>query len=330
MTAPGTASAPFCRMIRSLLPLPLCLLAVALALGGVFYFAQDAQAAPPAERALLRYLHELEGRSAEYGWMDLHPTSVPWQHHRTTVNGRPLIFFHFGQGQGNCTLFLGGVHGDETPTVYLLLKLAEYVKDNPLLFQNKCIIIAPLVNPDGFFSRPARRVNHNGVDINRNFPTRDWRALAQRRWQARYKKNGRYNPGRRAASERETAFQVALIKRFRPQKILSVHSPLGLYDYDGPTSDLDSFAKWLDAISRETNHPLKKYGYFPGSLGNYAGKERNIFTLTLELRSSDPRKGKGYYDTFQPMMMKFLNLPIGSRPPFLPRKEDLAAAGRRS
>ena len=41
--------------------------------------------------------------------------------------------------------------------------------------KDKKIVIAPLVNPDGFFSKPPKRTNSRGVDINRNFPTRDWR-----------------------------------------------------------------------------------------------------------------------------------------------------------
>jgi len=105
-------------------------------------------------------------------------------------------------------------------------------------------------------------------------------------------------------------FQIALIKRFNPQKILSVHSPLNLFDYDGPSSDLDSFELWLEKISKESNHPLRKFGFFPGSLGNYAGHERSIFTLTLELPSSKSSKAKEYFDKFQTSILKFINLSV--------------------
>lgn len=270
-----------------------------------------------SDRVLHNYLTDIEKKFYELNWIDVKPSKIPWQYYRITINKKPLIFVQFGNAKGNCTLFLGAVHGDEPPTTYVLFRLANYIHDNPLLFKDMCIIIAPLVNPDGFFSRPQKRVNGNGIDINRNFPTRDWTSQAHRQWQKKYNRNKRYNPGKKAASEQETAFQVALIKRFKPQKILTLHSPLGFYDYDGPSSDLDSFEQWLDTISKETRHPLKKFGYFPGSLGNYAGHERNIFTLTLELRSSDPGKGKEYFSKFQPMMMKFLNLPIDSKSPVL-------------
>ncbi len=275
-------------------------------------FASDAM-----QKALKIYLGEIEKKHAEYGWGDIQPAKIPWQFYRTTARKKPLIFVQFGNAKDNCTLFLGGVHGDEPPTVYVLMKLANYINDNPLLFKDKCIIIAPLVNPDGFFARPQKRVNNNNIDINRNFPTKDWTAKAIRQWELKYHRNKRYNPGKKAGSEQETGFQIALIKRFKPQKILSVHSPLNLYDYDGPSSDLDNFEQWLDSISKETNHPMKKFGYFPGSLGNYAGHERDIFTLTLELPSSNPGKGREFYSKFQPMIMKYLNLPIESRPPLL-------------
>jgi murein peptide amidase A len=287
-------------------------------------------ASTAADRALKNFLGEIEKKSKAYGWTDIQPDKIPWQYHRTTILNNPLLFVQFGHAKSNCTLFLGGVHGDEPPTVYVLMKLANHINDNPLLFKDKCIIIAPLVNPDGFFARPQKRVNANHIDINRNFPTRDWTSKAIRQWELKYHRSKRYNPGTKSASEQETRFQIALIKRFKPQKILSVHSPLGFYDYDGPSSDLDSFEQWLDSISRETSHPLKKFGYFPGSLGNYAGHERNIFTLTLELRSSDPSKGNEYYAKFQPMILKFLNLTIDNKPPFIKVDENFANLKRKT
>jgi murein peptide amidase A len=263
-----------------------------------------------ADQNLQKYLNALERKCIEYGWTDIKPQKLPWQFHRTTRNNHPLIFIQMGSSGKNCNIFLGGVHGDELPTIYLLLKLAHYLETNPQLLKDKCIVIAPVVNPDGFFAKPSRRVNANGVDINRNFPTKDWNAKALNQWKRKYKGNKRYYPGIRSGSEQETLFQIALIRRYRPQKILSVHSPLNCYDFDGPSADLDSLERWLDIISRETNHPLKQYGFFPGSLGNYAGRERNIFTLTLELPSSDPRMGAVFYQRFQPAFRKFMDLSI--------------------
>jgi protein MpaA len=263
---------------------------------------------------LEKYISALEQQISLYGWTDIKPGEISWEYYRTTKNHHPLIFTHFGNSTGNCILFLGCVHGDELPTAYLMFKLVHYIKDNPALFKDKCIVIAPLLNPDGFLSEPPTRINANGVDVNRNFPTRDWQASAIRQWIAKGKIK-RYYPGTKPASEQETIFQMALIKRFKPQKILSAHSPLNFFDYDGPSSNLNSFEQWMEQICKETNHPLKKFGYFPGSLGNYAGHERNIFTLTLELPSSDPKLGNEYFQKFQPSILKFINLPVVGSPP---------------
>ena len=281
-----------------------------------FLWPGSAYCAGQPSKDLTKFLDALCRQSERYGWKDLKPDGIAWEYHRTTENQRPLIFAQFGKPAGDCILFLGGVHGDEATTVYLMFKLAKYLKAHPEVVKGQCIVIAPLVNPDGFLSAIPTRVNASGVDINRNFPTRRWRSDAHRQWVSKGIKNPRYYPGHAAGSEQETQFQVALIKRFKPQKILSVHSPLNFFDYDGPSADLDSFEKWMEKICREARHPLKKFGYYPGSLGNYAGNERNIFTLTLELPTSDPQKGGEYFYRFQPAFLKFINLPVIGTPPY--------------
>jgi murein peptide amidase A len=276
-----------------------------------------ASAFDSSSKELKNFLSRLDQQCKDYGWKDIKLNEIPWEYYRITKQKRPLIFASFGGDKSNCILFLGGVHGDELPTAYVLLKFANYIKDNPQLFKDKCIIIAPLINPDGFFAKPPTRVNANGIDLNRNFPTHDWQASAWRQWERKCHKNKRYYPGRKPGSEQETLFQMALINRFKPQKILTVHSPLGFYDFDGPSSDLYSFERWLEEVSKETKHPLKKFGYFPGSLGNYAGHERNIFTLTLELPSSEPSRGADFFNKFQPAILKFFNLQVFGKVPFL-------------
>jgi protein MpaA len=256
------------------------------------------------------FLREVERRFAEYGWRDLEPEKIPWEYYRTTDRGRPLFFAIFGNDSENCTLLLAAVHGDEVPTIYVLFKLADYLKQNPEAYRGRCIVVAPLVNPDGFLASPPQRVNSNGIDINRNFPTKDWKKDALRRWESRAHKNKRYYPGQKPGSEDETRFQIALIHRFKPHKILSLHSPLGFYDFDGPSFHLDDFGKWLEKISRETDYPLKRFGVYPGSLGNYAGLERGIFTVTLELPSSEPHMAAQFYSKFKPAVSKFMELSI--------------------
>ena len=247
-------------------------------------------------REFKSFATDLKAHFEKIGWNDLRPEQIDWVYYRKSPLKRPLVFATFGQGANDITIFLGGVHGDESPSVYMMFKLAEFLKANPELYRNKTIVIAPIVNPDGFFKKPQLRTNARGVDINRNFPTRDWRPG----------KKDRYYPGPRASSENETKFQVALINRYKPNKIISVHSPLGFYDYDGPSSDLDSIVVWLKKISKDNGLPFRRYKLYPGSLGNYAGVERKIHTLTLELPSSSPQQGALYFDQFKKTLLEVM------------------------
>jgi protein MpaA len=282
---------------------------------GFFLLSGTAFPFDRSTREFQGFLKELKKRFAEYGWTDLKPEGIPWEYYRSTNHRRPLFFASFGNSHENCTMLMAAVHGDELPTAYVLFKMADYLKENPDIYKGRCIVIAPLINPDGLLANPPQRVNSRGVDLNRNFPTRGWKKDALRHWEATAHRNKRYYPGEKAGSENETRFQVALINRFKPQKILSLHSPLGFYDYDGPSVGLDDFEKWVEKISRETNHPMKKLGVFPGSLGNYAGVEKNVFVVTLELSSSEPRMGEQFYVKFKPAVTKFMELQIAGHKP---------------
>ncbi len=245
-----------------------------------------------------KFTSDLRRRFDSCGWTDLDVGGIDWEYHRKSQGNRPLVFATFGNNPGRIVLFLAGVHGDENPPVYILFRLAQFLQTNPAAHRDNTIVVAPLVNPDGFFSKPQKRTNGAGVDVNRNFPTKDWK---------KSRKN-RYYSGPYAASENETKFQIALINRFKPTHIVSIHSPLGCYDYDGPSSDLDSIVIWMKKVSRRNGLPFRRYQVFPGSLGNYAGMERKVHTLTLELPSSAPQKGAEYFDQFRNMFLDILEI----------------------
>jgi murein peptide amidase A len=228
---------------------------------------------------------------------------IDWKVGGKSVKGKPLIYADFGNPEAeNTTLILATVHGDEITPLYIGLQLAHWIAEHQDEFQNTRVVIAPLVNPDGFLSTPRTRMNARGVDVNRNFATRDWHMRALSVWQKRYRSDPRRNPGPMPRSEPETVFQEELIKKIRPQKILSIHSPLNFLDYDGPSyltlsrfpydyvKECDRLRKRLRAISA---------GYFPGSLGNYAGQDLGIPTVTLELPSTDPKKANAYWKKFE-------------------------------
>jgi protein MpaA len=145
-------------------------------------------------------------------------------------------------------------------------------------------------------------MNAHRVDINRNFKTKDWEAEAHKAWKNKYRSDPRRFPGDTPGSEPETEFQAELIRKYQPKKILSIHAPLNFLDYDGPTTmTLVRFPKEYVQECLTLRGRLKAIssGFFPGSLGNYAGQELGIPTLTLELPSADPAKAYAYWLKFK-------------------------------
>jgi protein MpaA len=165
-----------------------------------------APAADHSSKEFQSFLKDLKKRFAEYGWTDLKPEAIPWEYHRTTNQGRPLFFADFGNDSKNCTLLIAAVYGDEIPTAYVLFKLADYLKENPEAYKGRHLVIAPLINPDGFLASPPSRINSQGVDINRNFPTRDWRKAALKQWKGAANGSKRYYP--RAETRKRKRDQV--------------------------------------------------------------------------------------------------------------------------
>lgn len=276
-------------------------------------------------KAVTDYCQKIDKSYTRYGWGRSNCENYQWHHVRNSVQGDPLMWVVFGDEAAHrrrpkdTTLLLCGQHGDEiTPikfcfdTIHHLSKLKNSKTKAGAELREKLVVIVPLVNPDSYFSARPSRTNARGVDVNRNFPTRDWGQEALNQWKRRYSGDKRRYPGPEAISEPETLFQVNLIKRYNPSKIVSVHSPLTLLDYDGP----DEFGsgttggvvgaranQLLIQMSKSAKgYRIKNYPYFPGSLGNYAGNERNIPTYTLELPSSDNRRHKEFWLQFKGAM----------------------------
>lgn len=278
---------------------------------------------------LNKYCDKVEKSFKKYGWEKSNCSEYKWLHYRNSVLGDPLMWTTFGDVSDeeqesfkskDVTIVMCGVHGDEITPIKFCFDLMNYLKEIysspeklPTEFKNNVVLVSPIVNPDSFFKIKPTRVNARGVDPNRNFPTIDWQLEARKIWLQKFKKDKRRNPGLKPNSEPEVIFQVNLIKRFNPDKIVSVHAPLTVLDYDGPsvpvTGGLDGSKaqELLIQMSKDADgYNIKDYPFFPGSLGNWAGQERNIPTYTLELPSSDPRKNLEYWTLFKPAMHKVI------------------------
>jgi len=168
-------------------------------------------------------------------------------------------------------LLIGGIHGDEFSAVSIVFKWMKTLNQHHSGLFHWHII--PLMNPDGLLQRHSQRMNENRVDLNRNLPTHDWNQKSRQYWIHRTHRDPRRYPGASAGSEPETQALIKEIKRFQPDIIISVHAPYGILDFDGPP-------KAPKHLGYLYTHLL---GTYPGSLGNYAGVERQIPVITMEL-----------------------------------------------
>jgi protein MpaA len=200
----------------------------------------------------------------------LKPPKVEFIELGRSVQGRAIQAVIIGNGPKR-VMVLGGVHGNEIAGALLAKAFIATLQLEPMP-DNLTLIIVSEVNPDGVATR--KRVNARGVDINRNFPAKSWQPL--------YKDKLHY-PGTQPATEPETQAIIKLLERYPPDLLLTFHAALGCVNWDGPGEEV------AGVIARENGYPLCSYlGYdTPGSLGQYAGADRKIPSVTIELRDAE-------------------------------------------
>lgn len=165
-------------------------------------------------------------------------------------------------------LYIGVTHGDEPEGEILINRLIHETKE--ISAKNNLFFI-PCLNPDG---RDMKiRGNANFVDLNRNFPTKNWELTPK----------NLYFSGDYAGSEVETQFLVSVIEYAAPDLIISIHAPFGIINYDGAAE------KAAEKFATFNKYPVRKdIGYpTPGSFGTYTGVERSIPVITLELPENE-------------------------------------------
>ena len=193
----------------------------------------------------------------------------------TSVQGRPLAMTVFGNGV-QPVLVIGGIHGSEPTSVDVAEGLLKAIRQNPQSIGDASVAIIPVANPDGCLVKS--RYNARGVDLNRNFPANNWRKAPA---------TGKRNYGSQPLSEPESRAIMNAIDTLHPRLIISIHSiddGRHCNNYDGPA---ESIAKLMSTYNR---YPVTAtMGYpTPGSLGSFAGIDRKIPIITLELPRSLP------------------------------------------
>ena len=102
----------------------------------------------------------------------------------TLPSGRKIMIAHLNNGTGEGKpkfLYTSTIHGDETTGWIMMLRLIDYLLENPdepevqNVMNNIDLYIGPNANPDGTYHggnntvNGARRENANGIDMNRNY-----------------------------------------------------------------------------------------------------------------------------------------------------------------
>jgi hypothetical protein len=133
----------------------------------------------------------------------------------TSVQGRAIQAVSLGTGR-SVVLVIGGLHtGEENPAADLAEQLARYigqhVKELPTAVR---VVFVPRANPDGYVNQT--RINANGVDLNRNWPTADWAAEALHGDEV-------VSGGPMPLSEPETSALHAYIDALGPVAVISLH-----------------------------------------------------------------------------------------------------------
>ncbi|MES2963992.1 MAG: M14 family zinc carboxypeptidase [Bdellovibrionota bacterium] len=198
-------------------------------------------------------------------------------------------------------LLMGGIHGDEPEGVRLAEDTLQWLKSHTSEGKNDTRvcpwILIPCLNVDGFAKRT--RVNGRGVDLNRNYPSRDWSAEARAE---------RYFPGTGPASEPEIQAVVELIQAHRPRLVIHCHSWKPCIVGTGALSKRDSAR-----LAKSSGYDdVDEIGYpTPGSLSRYAWHDHEIPVICIEeqeelkdLSSIWPRFSEGMKSIFEDLSLR--------------------------
>lgn len=205
----------------------------------------------------------------------------PWTRIGSSIRGKPIEALSLGAGKLRIYV-LGGLHGDqpEGPQVAARLPAALLPAIVGPAGERATIRIVRDANPDG--TALNQRGNTRGVDLNRNFPTKDFRSESL---------PGRLQ-GPRPASELETTALLEDLKAFKPDLVIVFRTaPAGrgpVVNFDGPglTRAYD-FASAARAEDPRWRVSTDKSFINPGSIDSLVARDMNKPVLSVEFRRGD-------------------------------------------
>ena len=202
-----------------------------------------------------------------------------------SVGGRAIEAYTFGQGEIHY-LIIAGIHGGyEGNTVDLANKMLVYLSAHPEAVPGGATLyIIPDMNPDAVARgrNAGARVNDNGVDLNRNFPTYNWVPD----WNHANCWNDRPTTGGIApGSEPETRAVVNFILSHRIEAMISYHAAaLGIFPGGDPWQPASQkLAELLGRVTRYPYPPLDIGCTYTGTLADWAVENGVGAAVDMEL-----------------------------------------------
>ena len=214
--------------------------------------------------------------------------SLKWSARFRSTQGRPIEVTRIGDGPRHVVV-LASLHGNETQSLSLVTSLAKHLAENPDELSGQSVLIIRTPNPDAL--RAGTAYNARGVDLNRNFPSNNWKQLPQNRG------------GARVGSEVETRALVKMLEEFRPELVIHVKDTkdASIVNAEGNIRDKS------EAIARDHNwKDAKGLGQLTsGSLEHYCNTRLKCPCLTmLAHRETTPEDA---WQLYQPVLVSALN-----------------------
>jgi hypothetical protein len=202
-----------------------------------------------------------------------------------SVAGRPIDVYQFGSGEREY-LIVAGIHGGyEGNTVALANELIIYLNEHPdFIPQDVTLYIIRNMNPDGEARSDGvdGRVNNRGVDLNRNFPSRNWTEDWDRDGCWIYRPT---TGGPRGGSEPETRAVMNFIAARKITALISYHSAaLGVFPGGVPwEDDSKQLASTMAFVTKYPYPPIDTGCVYTGTLADWAVENGVGAAVDMEL-----------------------------------------------
>lgn len=184
-------------------------------------------------------------------------------------------------------VIVGGIHGNEVGTVKLASKIVNHfwrIRDK----LNVELFVIPCLNPDGYYQAlndpdywhrgKVGRFNANNVDLNRNFPTRDFKQRSVWQYGKDYSQSREVYCGKYGGSEPETKSLIEFIQNQNIENLIMLHN----IGKDVIINENDEVAKkWAGIYYKYAKFNIKYSLGFSGSAARWA-LENSIHYMTVE------------------------------------------------